>query len=303
MELRNDKGRLVRLLGPLTRAGGEGQVFEIDGSTGLVAKLYHQPADAQKAAKLRYQVQSPKPALNGIAAWPTDLLLDLANPKIVRGILMPRMLGKEIHKLYGPADRAAEFTKAGWDFLIHVAMNSAVAFETLHEHGAVMADVNEGNLLVTEGDGRVGLIDCDSYQIHNGSGLFLCDVGIPMWTPPELQGQNFRALERTPNHDRFGLAVLIFQLLFMGRHPFAGVQTGRDQFEIEEAIKRYLFAFAPQTWPRGVKPPPDSLSLGAVPERLRRLFERAFLQGSELTNARPSGREWAQEPGRLAGGS
>lgn len=295
MELRNDKGKIVRLLRPLTRAGGEGQVFEIEGSTGLVAKLYHQPADAQKAAKLRYQVQSSKPALNGIAAWPTDILLDLANPKIVRGILMPRMLGKEIHKLYGPADRAAEFATAGWDFLIHVAMNSAAAFETLHEHGVVMADVNEGNLLVTEGDGRVGLIDCDSYQIHNGSGLFLCDVGIPMWTPPELQGRNFRALERTTNHDRFGLAVIIFRLLFMGRHPFAGIPTGRDQFEIEEAIKRYLFAFAPQTWPRGVKQPPHSLSLGAVPERLRRLFERAFLQGSELTNARPSGREWAQE--------
>ena len=24
------------------------------------------------------------------------------------------------------------------------------------------------------------------------------------------------------NHDNFGLAVLIFQLLFMGRHPFSG---------------------------------------------------------------------------------
>ncbi|MCW5558266.1 MAG: hypothetical protein KIT22_10605, partial [Verrucomicrobiae bacterium] len=214
---------------------------------------------------------------------------------LVRGIVMPRMPGKEIHKLYGPGDRSAEFPQAGWDFLIHVAMNCAAAFETLHEHGVVMADVNEGNLLVKENNGRVGLIDCDSYQIRNGTGYFACDVGIPMWTPPELQGKNFRGLERTPNHDRFGLAVLIFRLLFMGRHPFAGTPTGRDQFEIEEAIKRCLFAFSPQVWSQGIRQPPHSLPLAAVPERLRRLFERAFLPGSTQPNARPPGREWAQE--------
>jgi DNA-binding helix-hairpin-helix protein with protein kinase domain len=174
-------------------------------------------------------------------------------------------------------------------------MNCSVAFETLHEQGIVMADVNEGNLLVKENDGRVGLIDCDSYQVRNGGGYFLCDVGIPMWTPPELQGQNYRGLQRTPNHDRFGLAVIIFRLLFMGRHPFAGIPTGRDQFEIEEAIKRFLFAFSDKTWSRGVKPPPFSLPLGAVPERVRQLFERAFLQGSVSPNARPTGREWALE--------
>jgi DNA-binding helix-hairpin-helix protein with protein kinase domain len=295
MELRNDKGQRVRLLKPLTRAGGEGQVFEIENTSVMVAKLYHQPAEAQKATKLRYQVQSAKADLQKVTAWPTELLLDTGNPQVVRGIVMPRMAGKEIHKLYGPSDRAVEFPAVGWDFLIHVAMNCAVVFEILHENGVVMADVNEGNLLVKEGDGRVGLIDCDSYQIGNGNGLFLCDVGIPMWTPPELQGKNFRGLVRTPNHDRFGLAVIIFRLLFMGRHPFAGIPTGREQFEIEEAIKKCLFAFSQQCWSRGVRQPPHSLSLGAIPERLRQLFEKAFLQGSIQDNARPTGREWAQE--------
>ncbi|MCU0784619.1 MAG: hypothetical protein MUF81_11375 [Verrucomicrobia bacterium] len=295
MELRNDKGQTVRLLKPLTRAGGEGQVFEIENTSVMVAKLYHQPAEAQKATKLRYQVQSAKAELQKVAAWPTEVLVEPGNPQVVRGIVMPRMAGKEIHKLYGPSDRAVEFPAVGWDFLIHVAMNCAVVFEILHANGVVMADVNEGNLLVKEGDGRVGLIDCDSYQIGNGNGLFLCDVGIPMWTPPELQGKNFRGLQRTQNHDRFGLAVIIFRLLFMGRHPFAGTPTGRDQFEIEESIKRCLFAFSQQCWSRGVRQPPNSLSLGAIPERLRQLFERAFLQGSIQSNARPTGGEWAQE--------
>src|ERR1051326_8976794 len=197
MELRNDKGQVVRLLKPLTRPGGEGQVYEIDAPAGMVAKLYHQPANPEQAAKLRYQIQIPKPEIQGVAAWPTGLLLDPTNPKVVRGIIMPRVSGKEIHKLYGPSDRAIEFPAVGWDFLVHVAMNSAAAFETLHEHGVIMADVNEGNLLVKECEGRVSLIDCDSYQIRNGSGYFLCNVGVPMWTPPELQGFDFRGLQRT----------------------------------------------------------------------------------------------------------
>lgn len=292
MELRNEKGQLIRLTKPVTRAGGEGQVFEIEGTSAIVAKLYHNPVDPNKAAKLRYQVQSAPAAVRSIAAWPSDVLSDPRDSRQVRGIMMPRMPGKEIHKLYGPGDRSTEFPTAGWDFLIHVAMNCAAAFETLHQHGAVMADVNEGNFLVTEKEGRVGLIDCDSYQIQNGNGRFLCDVGIPMWTPPELQGQNFRGLERTPNHDRFGLAVVIFRLLFMGRHPFAGTPVGKDQFEIQEAIKRCLFAFSPSTWTRGVQQPPFSLSLSSLPEKLRQLFERAFLQGSIQPNARPTGLEW-----------
>jgi len=302
MELRNDQGQLVRLVKPLTRPGGEGQVFLIENSSTLVAKIYHQPAEPRKVSKLQFQVRVSNPALQSIAAWPTSLLLDPKNKNILRGIIMPRMSGKEIHKLYGPADRAAEYPSAGWDFLIHTAMNCAAAFETIHEHGVVMADVNEGNLLVNEKTGEVGLIDCDSYQIKNGNGCFLCDVGIPMWTPPELQGMNFRGLQRTPNHDRFGLAVMIFRLLYMGRHPFAGIPTTGDQFEIEEAIKKFLFAFTRQTWTRGVKPPPYSLSLGAIPERLGHLFDRAFLQGSVAPNARPTGREWALELKALLAG-
>jgi DNA-binding helix-hairpin-helix protein with protein kinase domain len=295
MELWNEKGQKFQLLRPLTRAGGEGQVFELAGTSAIVAKIYHQEPDQQKSAKLRHQVQAPRSGLHTIAAWPEGLLFAPGKPTVVRGILMPRIAGKEIHKLYGPGDRASEFPRAGWDFLIHVAMNCAAAFETLHTHDVVMADVNEGNLLISELDGRVSLIDCDSYQIRHNAGHFSCDVGIPMWTPPELQGLNFRGLERTPNHDRFGLAVMIFRLLFMGRHPFAGIPASREQFDIAEAIRQFLFAFSQKVWSRGVAQPPHSLSLADIPERLQLLFERAFLPASTRSNARPTGREWAVE--------
>lgn len=295
MLLTNENGQSFRLLKPLTRAGGEGQIYEIAGTTSTVAKLYNHFPDAIKIAKLRHQVQMPRTNLHAVSAWPTGLLFDPSRPNLIRGILMARVCGKEIHKLYGPSDRASDFPKAGWDFLIHTAINCAAAFETIHQHGVVMADVNEGNLLVDERDGRVALVDCDSYQISKASNYFPCDVGVPMWTPPELQGLNFRGLTRTPNHDRFGLAVLIFRLLFMGRHPYAGIPTGSEQFEIAEAIKRFLFAFSPKSWSSGVNQPPHSLTLNALPARISGLFERAFLSDSIKQDARPTGREWANE--------
>ena len=38
-------------------------------------------------------------------------------------------------------------------------------------------------------------------------------------------------------HDRFGLALVVFHLLFMGRHPFAGRYQHADDMPIEQAIE------------------------------------------------------------------
>ena len=59
-------------------------------------------------------------------------------------------------------------------------------------------------------DGTVMLIDCDSFQVRDGAEVFTCDVGVPLFTASELHGYGFRGLLRTENHDRFGLAVLLF---------------------------------------------------------------------------------------------
>ncbi len=294
MMLVNERGDAVRLGAQLAGGeGGEGAVYEVASAPSLVAKIYKTP-NSQKTAKLKSLRLVQSTQLQAIASLPKEILFSGNDRRTARGFLMPRVLGKEIHRLYGPRDRQLEFPSAAWDFLIHVARNCAVAFETLHENGILMADVNEKNLLVTD-NGLVRLIDCDSYQVRSGNGHLLCDVGVPLWTPPELQGHDFRGLVRTPNHDRFGLAVLIFELLFMGRHPFAGVPDSQHHYEIHEAIQRFLFAFSKQTWQRGLKAPPHTLSLSALPAKIGLLFERTFLSGSERPNARPSGREWAHE--------
>lgn len=178
-------------------------------------------------------VDAACPELLRVAAWPKDLVLDRGQ---VAGFVMPRIGARsDVHELYSPKSRASAFPEADFRFLVHVAANIARAFATVHARGHVIGDVNHGHLLVG-GDGRVLLIDADSFQVAVGGIVHTCDVGVPLFTAPEFAGSDFRGLRREPNHDLFGLAVLLFHMLFMGRHPYAGVWSGAGDMPIERAI-------------------------------------------------------------------
>ena len=293
----DDAGTRLQL-GPELGRGGEGTVFDLPGTT-LAAKIYHRPAEPAKAAKLEAMVRLRAPALSAFSAWPERRILDPAGTH-TWGILLPKVLDhRAIHELYSPADRKIEFPFADWTFLVHVARNCAAAFEAIHAAGHVVGDVNQGGVFVSK-QGTIVLIDCDSYQIADGTRLFTCDVGVPHFTAPELQGQSFRGLQRTPQHDAFGLAVLVFHLLFMGRHPFAGRYLGKGDMPVERAIREGRFAYGPHADRVQMTPPPHSLRLSQVPDEIAGLFERAFrLPGA--SHARPTATDWLHALERLKG--
>ena len=121
----------------------------------------------------------------------------------------------------------------------------------------------------------------------------MCEVGTPIWTPPELQGTPFANAPRQIEHDRFGLALLLFHLLFMGRHPYAGVPVNvanaSDQWTLEWAIKHHQFPYSRARSTGGFRPPPHSLPPEAIPPELFALFEAAF---SPNPLSRPSAKAW-----------
>lgn len=277
--------------------GGEGTVYELPGRPGFVAKIYHQPIDPDKAQKLEGMARHAHPGLLEIATWPVDVLRARPDGPPV-GFIMARVNGyHEIHSLYGPSHRKRTFPHADWSFLVHAARNLASAFETIHARGHVIGDVNPGNVVVSA-QALVKMIDCDSFQIDTGDRLFLCDVGVPQFTSPELQDKPFHGLRRTVDHDAFGLALLCFHLLFMGRHPFAGRYRGKGDMPIERAIKEYRFAFGARATGRAMEPPPNTLPLEALPQPIAQLFERAFTSSAPAPN-RPTAREWRSALERL----
>jgi DNA-binding helix-hairpin-helix protein with protein kinase domain len=271
--------------------GGEGSVHEIPNDPGLAVKRYHQPIDSPKAEKLEAMVQLGTERLLSLSAWPISTVsAKRGGPPV--GLVMRRVTGyKEVHHLYSPKSRKVEFGNADWRFLIHASTNLARVVAVVHEHGHVIGDVNHGNFMI-DPQAMAVLIDCDSLQIEAPGKEFLCEVGVPTYTPPELQNRPFAGLRRTANHDNFGLAVLIFHHLFMGRHPFAGRYQGPGDMSIERAISEYRFAFGRNAGKLNMSPPPHTLALGAVSEGVAGLFERAFGQGSERPDARPHAIEW-----------
>jgi len=290
MEFVTDRGRAIKL-GELLGRGGEASVYNVTGDRDVVAKVYHSAPSQDKQEKLAWMTQLSTPELSQFAAWP-NATIQRRGQATTAGVLMPRVdKASEIHELYGPKHRQTEFPNADWCFLIRAARNCAAAFATLHAKSVVIGDVNQGNLLVT-GQAMIKMIDCDSFQLTGNGKLFRCTVGVAHFQPPELQTARFDSVLRTPNHDNFGLAVLIFHLLFMGRHPFSVKPLDREDITIEDAIKSNRFPYGRQASRFRVAPPPHSLQLADVSNQLAGYFESAF-SSSSTGGGRPTADQWA----------
>jgi DNA-binding helix-hairpin-helix protein with protein kinase domain len=276
----DDRGRTLFLAEEIGR-GGEGVVYAVRDAPDLCAKVYSKLPDDDRVDKLVAMVEAFRrdPTLAEWCAWPRDLLLDGMGQ--VRGFVMDQLHDLvPVHDLYDPEERKRQFPLLTWQDLVRAAAFCAAMFGALHNHGVVVGDVNERNVLVRP-DGRLHLVDCDSFQFSIGSRVFGTGVGVPDYTPPELQGADFSSLIRTENHDRFGLAVLCFKLVFMGRHPFAGGASG----EIGPAIAAYDYAY-----PSVAAKLRHLLPLSAVDQQAMQLFQQAFVNSE---TSRPDAQTWS----------
>jgi DNA-binding helix-hairpin-helix protein with protein kinase domain len=276
-------------LGALLGKGGEGAVYEIATDRNAAAKLFSNTVAREKAEKLRVMIAMRNPRLDKLTAWPQDILTRRSGETV--GLVMPKIADrKDIHHLYSPKSRRTVFVRADWRLLIHASANIARAFRVVHESGCVIGDVNHGSILVGQ-DATVRLIDCDSFQVISGNRKFLCDVGVETFTPPELQGRNFKEVVRTQNHDNFGLAVMIFLMLFMGRHPFVGRYLAPGDMPIAQAIREFRFAYGSRRASFQMEPPPHTPPLNIVGKTVTLLFEHAFAR--ETTQGdRPDTSTW-----------
>ncbi|MEB2222852.1 hypothetical protein VDS21_07065 [Xanthomonas campestris pv. campestris] len=227
-------------LGKQLGKGGEGTVFEVEGRPDSAAKIYLAAVSSERADKLVAMAALRTAALDQLTAWPTDVLRQ-SDGKVCGFVMANLRASKDIHKLYSPKSRLAEFPQADWRLVVRAALNTARAFSVIHQAGHLVGDVNHGGVRVSP-DATVKLIDTDSFQISHQGRTFLCEVGVQDFTPPELHGKAFKQVTRTANHDNFGLAVLIFQMLMNGRHPFAGRYSGPGDMPIENAIPEFRYA-------------------------------------------------------------
>lgn len=287
-----DRVSVAELIGK----GGEGKVYAIKGRSGQAVKIYNAGLRTKREDKVRAMVGEGLAVRTNLVAYPSEVVTDCRGNFL--GFVMRLVSGyRPLHELYSPKSRQLHFQRADYRFIVHAALNVARAVGKVHQTGCVIGDLNHSGVLVAQ-DATVALIDADSFQFSLNGKSYPCVVGVPDFTPPELHGKNLASVQRTIEHDNFGLAVAIFHLLFMGRHPYAGRYNGPD-IPMGDAIAQNRFAFsltrqaATQT-----TPPPGAPTLDMFPDAIARAFENAF---GLTPGARPSALNWIHVLNTLEG--
>ena len=282
--------------------GGEGVVYKLTDHPDLVAKIYHpnrRTADAIN--KLKVMTDRPPQARDVqtghlFVAWPSALVYDARTRSEVVGFLMPKVEKTgSLFDYYTPKRRRKESSQIHYYNLCSVAKSLATALARLHSRQYVVGDINESNAYITEYE-HATLLDADSFQVTDNQTdpptIYRCKVGKPEYTPPELQDKSFAEVNRDVDHDSFALAVVIYQLLMEGAHPFSGIYTGLGEKPSKETCisRGYFTHSAARNVP--LTPAPGALPWETLPEEIRKLFLKCFDNGHATPHERPAPWEW-----------
>ncbi|MDH6062099.1 hypothetical protein NWP17_16935, partial [Chrysosporum bergii ANA360D] len=287
-------GKSITLVSELANSG-EGKVWRTDHS-GYLAKIYHSPTPA-RMEKLAVMVanppREPNSHLNHISyAWPESSLKNVQGDCV--GFLMREIKdAKQLLDIYNPRLRRRLNLQVDWRFLHTTARNIASIITALHDFGYVLGDIKHQNILVNN-QALPSIIDTDSFQVrhpHNGK-VYRCLVGSPGYTPPELIGKDFSIIDQTEVHDRFRLAVIIYQLLLGGQNLCDGRWLGAGECPTpDELIRQGVWLYAPNSQLELVD---RTIPLEIVHPEIRRCFLKCFNDGYRQPNLRPTAKEWLE---------
>ncbi|MCW3835764.1 hypothetical protein ACFQ1E_05460 [Sphingomonas canadensis] len=281
-------------LGPLLGEGAAGKVYSIVEMRGAAAKIYHGAAARQYEAKVDAMLASPPdlpPATHrGIAypqiAWPQAKLFDRSGRFV--GFLMPEIdfaRSTSLVNLLQKSSRRVEKLSEYYGYRVLVARNLASVFAELHRAGHHMIDMKPANLRFYPAVSWMAVVDTDGFSIQGRGGRIGAEQVSDDYIAPE-------SWQRSPGElgieqDLFALAVIIFQLLNNGVHPFSGGSGSGDQAtDLQTRILQGVYAY-------GLAPlegaTPSQASIHRMFRRgTRVMFDCAFLPGDR----RPSAEEW-----------
>ncbi|MFP4338775.1 MAG: helix-hairpin-helix domain-containing protein, partial [Halothece sp.] len=291
--LLTNTGERIQLVESIAQ-GGEGEVWKTS-KKGYLAKIYQDPTRERidkLQVMLNYPPRDPNADRNHVSfSWPLSLLEDAQGRKA--GFLMPAIEGgRELLQVYSPRLRKRENLEVDWRFLHVTALNIASIIQALHQAGYVLGDIKPQNILVNN-RALPSIIDTDSFQVRDPvtGEIHRCPVASENYTPVELLGKDITQVNQDEVQDRFRLAVIIHCLLF-GDTPFKGKWVGEgDSPEPTELVKQGWWPYAENSF---IQPSKLTIPLDIVFPELKSCFLRAFNEGHQQPNLRPSAGEWKQ---------
>ena len=268
-------GKLV-ILSDLVRGGegGEEAVYYIQGAPGLVAKIYHadkrpHDIDSKLQSMVNHRLRLPELARSRVA-WPLERIVKVQDGE-TWGYVMYEAKQGGVQAVVAATPTARrenpQFADLS-DRQVTLALATAVSryaqlVESLHQVGYVVGDINDKNLLVWP-NGDILALDADSFQTPGGH--HRCRAGREEYQPPEIlrllkdrvpcrvprcpegpqpHPMHYGCLvQRDRDHDHFALAVLAYQMLCNGRHPYHGKVAAQSP-KAPRAADRILLGYFP----------------------------------------------------------
>ena len=307
MIFRGKTGKDYESIEPAIGKGGEGSVYRIKGMPTYVLKVFFDKNRTEsRHKKLLAMIASsmPQSALQQVT-WPVDVVYQ--NGQFV-GYIMPAVSNNEdLNVMYSDKYSCTLSER------ITIAMNLCSAINSVHNAGQVCGDLNPKNISVDPQHALVTLVDTDSYHITetNGNRVYRCEVGLPEYLPREIQEKmkNGQTLANAPlptftkYTDLFALAVHIFALLMNGCHPFAcavnnnvniaQLTASQPSVAAPQPIDNICNGFFPfYTKKTGITTPIYAPEFNSLPQNIRDLFVRAFVDEHNNPQRRPDTVEW-----------
>ena len=302
----------VRLGPALNKGGAAGIVHAIEGESTRVVKLYNAETLRTNGVSYQSKLESmlahppllpdpPKshgsPVAGAIVqlAWPLAIARDNRGKFV--GFAMPAIEIKHTIELENVLlDRQARALGLRHDLgaKLVLAHNLAAVVAGIHAQGHAIVDLKPLNLMFYKQDLFMAVLDCDGFYISVPGGARDAPQVTPGYTAPEYVEEIITLPEQ---QDRFALAVIIFQLLNFGIHPYTGVASRRNPLpsELQDKIVAGLYAYGVN--PHAFISPVLASAHEALPTELRRLFDRAFGDDASL---RPGAVEWSSALARYA---
>jgi serine/threonine protein kinase len=201
--------------------------------------------------------------------------------------------------------------RGDWFKYFQICIRIARAVRRMHAAGLAHSDLSYNNVLIDPSNGIAAIIDIDGLVVP---GKFPPDVaGTPGFFAPEvLATKNLKSND--PNRklpsiatDKHSLAVMIYTFLLY-RHPLEGgkvwdldTQKDNDLSMGEKAIfienpndvtnRVKVNNLQPSQLPQG---DPTKIPYTVCGPYLKKLFDRAFIDGLHNPNLRPTADEWEQ---------
>ena len=299
------ENRLVTVNGNLIGAGGEAEIYSVENPANVMKK-FHEWVSVEKLKLMGlFGIGVRCPKAHEFMTLPQRIFL---NPHDGSARAYEMRLAKGLPLSAALVQQTRSEKLPSWDYrhLIHTARNLAAALDMIHSLYVHVGDISAENFFVDDTDATVTAIDTDSMQFTVDGRLYITPVMTEDTAAPELQGlDDAGATPREVSHDSFSVAILIFQLLMGGAHPFVGKAIGNTQKFVQpigKCIERGWYCYnnfsnlqnrsTSQT--HSFVPPANAPPFELLPAAIQRAFWQTFSagHGSQIVRTKPA--TWRQ---------